>query len=136
MRAAEEVENSYIGRTGKAIEPMIRPLGFTWEMGVSLITGFVAKEVVVSTMGVLYQVGTDSEESLAAAISAPESGITPLAAFGFLLFVLIYTPCVVAIMATRREIGTLWMWFSIFYLLALAWLVSFGVYRIGLLFIR
>lgn len=134
MRAAEEVENSYIGRTGKAIEPMIRPLGFTWEMGVSLITGFVAKEVVVSTMGVLYQVGTDSEDSLATAISAPESGITPLAAFGFMLFVLIYTPCVVAVMATRREIGTLWMWFSMLYQLALAWLVSFGVYRIGLLF--
>ncbi len=136
MRAAEEVENSYIGRTGKAIEPMIRPLGFTWEMGVSLITGFVAKEVVVSTMGVLYQVGTESDDSLATAISAPESGITPLAAFGFMLFVLIYTPCVVAVMATRREIGALWMWFSILYQLALAWFVSFGVYRIGLLFIR
>ena len=135
MRAAEEIESSYIGIAGKAIEPVIRPLGFTWEMGVSLITGFVAKEVVVSTMGVLYQVGTDSEASLTTAISAPESGITPLAAFGFMLFVLIYTPCVVAVMATRREIGTLWMWFSILYQFVLAWRVSFGAYRIGLLFI-
>jgi len=131
---AERIENSFIGRAGKAVAPVMRPLGFTWEMGVGLITGFVAKEVVVSTLGVLYHVGgEDAEEtqSLSEALRSPENGITPLAAFGFMIFVLLYTPCIVTVAAVRREAGTRWMWFSVGYQLALAWLASFAVYRIG-----
>jgi len=128
---AMQIENSFIGRAGKSIEPVVRPLGFTWEMGVSLVTGFVAKEVIVSTMGVLYQVQEDDESSLQDELRSPKSGVTPLSAFAFLIFVLIYTPCIAAVVAIKREIGTRWMWFSIGYQTALAWLMSFGVYRIG-----
>ncbi len=135
-RAAREIRNSYIGRTGVAIEPIVAPLGFTWEMGVSLITGFVAKEVTVSTLGVLYHVGGDEANggrSLSAALSDPSSGISPLAAFAFMVFVLLYTPCIITVIAVKREVGARWMWFSIGYQLVLAWLVCFGIYQIGTL---
>jgi ferrous iron transport protein B len=129
--AAEVTENSVIGRTGRVLYPVVRPLGFSWEMGVSLVTGFVAKEVVVSTMGVLYHADAEARTSLPDALRDPASGLTPLAAFGFMLFVLLYTPCIITVIAIKREVGTRWMWFSIGYQLVLAWLVSFGVYQIG-----
>jgi ferrous iron transport protein B len=134
--ASLRIENSYIGRAGRLVAPAIRPLGFTWEMGVSLITGFVAKEVVVSTLGVLYHSETGDEaggHSLSAALRDPANGISPLAAFGFMIFVLLYTPCIVTVIAVKREAGTGWMWFSIGYQLVLAWLVSFAIYQIGTL---
>jgi ferrous iron transport protein B len=132
--AARLVEDSYIGRAGKAIYPAVRPLGFSWEMGVSLITGFVAKEVVVSTLGVLYHAEaatSNGEQSLAAALRDPSGGVTPLGGFAFMLFVLLYTPCIVAVIAIKREIGARWMAFSVGYQLVLAWLASFAVYQIG-----
>lgn len=132
--AAEMIEDSYIGRAGRAVYPVVRPIGFSWEMGVSLITGFVAKEVVVSTLGVLYHADASEAgpgETLPDALRDPSSGITPLAAFAFMVFILLYTPCIVSVIAIKREVGTGWMWFSIGYQLALAWLVSFGIYRIG-----
>jgi len=134
-KSSEAVEKSYIGRLGHLVEPVIRPLGFSWRMGVSLLTGFVAKEVVISSMGVLYQVGEETEdsESLKEALGDPRHGITPLIALGFMLFVLLYTPCVVAVIAVRREIGTRWMFFNISYQLILAWGVAFLVYQIGTL---
>ncbi len=132
-RAAQQIETSYIGRAGKFIHPVVAPMGFTWEMGVSLMTGFVAKEVIVSTMGVLYHTAESSSESLQSAIGDPSSGVTPLSAFAFMVFVLLYTPCIVAVAAIKREAGARWMWFSIGYQTALAWLVSFGVYRVGTL---
>jgi ferrous iron transport protein B len=130
---ARLVENSFIGRTGKAIQPVVAPLGFTWEMGVGLITGFVAKELTVSTLGVLHQaeIDADGTDSLAEALRDPERGVTPLAGFAFMLFVLLYTPCIITVIAIKREVGAGWMWFSIGYQMALAWLVSFGVYQIG-----
>jgi len=133
---ARLIEDSYIGRAGKVLHPAVKPLGFSWEMGVSLITGFVAKEVVVSTLGVLYHVeatATNGDNSLPAALRDPSSGITPLGGFAFMLFVLLYTPCIVAVAAIKREVGTRWMVFSVGYQMALAWLVSFGVYQIGTL---
>lgn len=129
--AAEVTENSIIGRTGKVLHPVVRPLGFSWEMGVSLVTGFVAKEVVVSTLGVLYHADADAEASLPDALRDPSSGITPLAGFAFMLFVLLYTPCIITVIAMKREVGTRWMWFAVGYQLVLAWTVSFGVYQIG-----
>jgi ferrous iron transport protein B len=130
---ARLVEDSFIGRTGKAIHPVVEPLGFTWEMGVGLITGFVAKELTVSTLGVLHQANIDAEGtgSLAEALRDPDRGVTPLAGFAFMLFVLLYTPCIITVIAIKREVGAGWMWFSIGYQMALAWLVSFGVYQIG-----
>ena len=141
---AEQQANSYLGRIGKTIEPVIRPLGFDWKMGVSLLSGIAAKEIVVSTLGVLVQAGTDSDETNQTLIhnlqnevhtSGPRKGekvYTPLSAFSFLLFILIYFPCVAVIAAIKKESGS-WKWaaFTIFYTTALAWIVSFAFYQIG-----
>ena len=121
----ERLSKSYIGRLGKAIEPVIRPLGFDWKLGVSLITGFVAKEVVVSTMGVLYQTGED-ENGLKDAIR--KSGIDKCTALAFMVFVLIYVPCMVSLVTIWRETGSLgWTFFSIGYLMTLAWIMAYLV---------
>lgn len=133
-RAAEILNHSYIGRLGDAIEPVVTPIGFNWQMGVSLITGFVAKEVVVSSMGVLYQLGEEINEesnSLIAALQDPDKGITPLVAYAFMVFVLLYTPCIVSVLAMRREIGLRWMWFAVVFQLILAWLAAFIIYQGG-----
>jgi ferrous iron transport protein B len=133
-RSAADMEYTVIGRLGKLTEPLIRPLGFDWRMGVSIITGFVAKEVVVSTMGVLYRVGDDETEGsgqLREALRAPQYNLTPLKALAFLVFILLYTPCIAAILAIRRELGARWMWFDVGYQLVLAWVMSFLVYQGG-----
>ncbi len=132
--AAASIEQSAIGRAGRVIEPVLRPLGFDWRMGVSLVSGFVAKEVVVSTMGVLYHVGASGEEgvpALRAVLRDPEHGFTPLVAAAFMVFVLLYTPCVASILAMRRELGASWMWFDVGYQLVLAWGLAFAVYQGG-----
>ncbi|WP_456434381.1 ferrous iron transport protein B [Thermosulfuriphilus sp.] len=131
---APPIEESYIGQAGQAIEPLIAPLGFNWQMGVSLMTGFVAKEVVVSSMGVLYHVREATTEggfsSLSEALKS--SGITPLTAFAFMVFVLIYVPCIVSVITIWRETGSVrWTFFSIFYLMTLAWLVAFFIRQAG-----
>ena len=89
------------------------------------MTGFFAKEVVVSSMGVLYQIGeeeTEDSRSLMAALQSPENGITPLAAFSFMLFVLLYTPCITVLVAIRQEIGTRWAIGSVLLQLSVAWI--------------
>jgi ferrous iron transport protein B len=131
--AAERLQASYIGRIGQAIEPVIRPLGFDWKLGVSLLTGFVAKEVVVSTMGVLYQAKAKEEEDLSGLQAAlKKSGMTPVTALAFMAFVLIYVPCMVTIVTIWRETGSLgWAGFAISYLIVLAWIVAFGIQKIG-----
>ncbi|HEY9115557.1 MAG TPA: ferrous iron transport protein B, partial [Bacteroidales bacterium] len=136
-------ENSYIGRLGKFIEPIIRPLGFDWKMGVSLIAGSAAKEVVISTMGVIYQTdpNVNENQSLISRIqdekyeSGPKKGqsvFTPLVAFSFMLFILIYFPCIAVIAAIKNESGQ-WKWsaFLAVYTTALAWTVSFITFQIG-----
>lgn len=147
-KASSLQEQSYIGHIGKMVEPVMRPLGFDWKMSVSLLTGVAAKEVVVSTMGVLYQAeGSDEElnHSLSKRLQeetykeGPKKGektFTPLVAFGFMLFILIYFPCVATIVAIKKESGH-WKWalFSIFYSTGMAWLVAFLTYQIGSLFI-
>ncbi|MBP2657365.1 MAG: der 3 [Firmicutes bacterium] len=133
--AAEKLAGSYAGRFGHLIEPAIQPLGFDWKMGVSLFAGFTAKEVVVSTMGTLYSMGKvedDTTELQTALVEDP--AFSPLVAYVLMVFSLIYTPCVAAMAVVRRETNS-WKWtaFTITYSVALAWIVSFGVYRIGLL---
>lgn len=129
---AEQQENSYIGQLGKAIEPAIEPLGFDWKLGIGLLTGVGAKELVVSTLGVLYVDDSEAEvERLAERIP-----ITPLVAFCYMLFSLIYFPCVAALAAIKNESGS-WKWaiFAAVYTTALAWIITFAVYRIGSLII-
>lgn len=143
---AERQEKSYIGRIGHAIEPVIAPLGFDWKMGVSIVTGLAAKEIVVSTMGVLYQADLEADETSGSLISKLQeqtytSGelkgqkvFTPLVAYGFMLFILIYFPCVAVIAAIKKEAGWGWAIFTMVYTTGLAWLVSFLVYQVGSLF--
>lgn len=129
---AEQQGNSYIGQLGQAVEPVIAPLGFDWKLGIGLISGAGAKELVVSTLGVLYMDNPDSDTvSLAERIP-----ITPLVAFCYMLFVLIYFPCIATLTAIKQESGS-WKWaiFTACYTTVLAWVVSFMVYQIGGLFI-
>ncbi len=143
----ERLENSYIGRLGKGIEPVMRPLGFDWKMSVSLLTGVAAKEVVVSTMGVLYQVEENgTENNLVQKIrnekysNGPQKGeavFTPLVAIGFLVFILIYFPCIAVIAAVRREAGKgYWAVFLMVYTTLLAWGASYIIFNVGKLFIN
>ena len=134
--------NSYIGKIGKFIEPVMRPLGFDWKMSVSLLSGVAAKEIVVSTMGVLYQVEDDeTASSLVVRLQneRDENGnpvFTPLVAFGFMIFILLYFPCVASIAAISKESGS-WKWamFTVFYTTFLAWTASLLIHQIGSLFI-
>lgn len=167
----QQQEQSYIGRIGKTIEPVFRAQGFDWKLDVGLIAGVGAKEIVASTLGVLYATspepsaggeiaGQDGKESHDNSLplqketeetlvsSSSESlgavslrakmeadGITPLAAFSFLLFVLLYFPCIATIVAIKNESGS-WRWamFAAFYTTAIAWIVSAVVYQLGSLF--
>lgn len=129
---AEQQENSYIGQIGKAIEPVIEPLGFDWKMGVGILSGIGAKELVVSTLGVLYT-NDDGIESIDLADRIP---ITPLVAYGYMLFVLIYFPCIATVAAIKNESGS-WKWaaFTICYTTLLAWIVAFLVHQVGGIFL-
>ena len=129
---AEQQENSYIGQIGKAIEPVIKPLGFDWKLGIGLISGVGAKELVVSTLGVLYTNEGDVENvNLSNRIP-----ITPLVALAYMLFVLIYFPCIATFAAIKQESGS-WKWaiFAAGYTTGLAWLVAFTVFQIGSLIV-
>ena len=118
----ENMEESYLATIGHWLEPVMRPLGFDWKMSVCLLTGLPAKEAIVSTMGILYP----AESAL--------SAFTPVTAYAFMVFVLLYFPCVATITTLRREIGAKWAWYSVAQSLVLAWLLSFMIYQIGSLF--
>ena len=128
---AEQQEHSYIGQIGKAMEPAIEPLGFDWKLGVGLLSGIGAKELVVSTLGVLYT----NEEDIESVNLSDRIPISPTVALGYMLFVLIYFPCVATLAAIKQESGS-WKWafFAAFYTTALAWLVAFAINSIGNLF--
>lgn len=139
---SEQLENSFIGIIGHAVEPVIQPLGFDWKMGISLLTGIAAKEVVISTMAVLYQEDDPNStasltDKLRAEVheSGPHKGkavYTSHASLAFLLFVLIYVPCIAVLAAIRREAGG-WKWAALMaaYTTLLAWTVSFLVFQTG-----
>lgn len=136
---AEHQEKSYIGQIGRAIEPVIRPLGFDWKMGISLVTGVAAKEIVVSTMGVIYQAEEPGSlrKNIKEAVYTEGSRagtpvFTPIATLSFLMFSLIYFPCVATIAAIYKESGS-WKWamFTVLYTTGLAWLIAFGIYQTG-----
>ena len=115
----DNMEESYLATIGHWMEPVMRPLGFDWKMSVCLLTGLPAKEAIVSTMGILYPAET--------ALSA----FTPVTAYAFMVFVLLYFPCVATITTLRREIGAKWAWYSVAQSLVLAWLLSFLIHLIG-----
>ncbi len=141
-----QLEQSFIGHIGQFVEPVMQPLGFDWKMSISLIAGGAAKEIVVSTMGVLYEAGGGEEGSdLISKLqdqkynSGPRKGekvFSPLVALSFMIFVLIYFPCVAVIAAIKKESGK-WKWalFVVVYTTILAWLASFAVFQLGSLII-
>lgn len=141
----QQQEQSYIGRVGKAIEPVFTPQGFNWKLDVSLIAGVGAKEIVASTIGVLYSgddsfadddsFSDDNEKYTRLHQIMQHDGITPLAAYCYLLFILLYFPCIATIAAIKNETGS-WRWalFVAGYTTVMAWAVSAAVYRVGLLF--
>lgn len=136
-------ENSYIGKIGKSIEPAIQPLGFDWKMGVSLLSGVAAKEIVVSTMAVLYQTDDAEASGNAQLIEQIKNDkypdgtpvFTTLSAISFLIFILVYFPCVAVIAAIKKEAGS-WKWalFTIFYTTGLAYFLSLIIYQAGQMF--
>ena len=133
----EQIENSYMGQMGKAIEPLVEPLGFNWQMGVSVLTGAAAKEIVVSTMGVLYTGETDADEESTSLKEKLQTATKPngepvfnwMVAYSFMLFILLYFPCIAALAAIKREAGWKWVAFEVVYTTAVAWIVSFIFYQ-------
>ena len=134
LREAERQKKSYLGQVGHVIEPLVRPLGFDWRTGVALVSGFVAKEIVVSVHGVLFQVGEEVDEESQGLIKAlRRSHMTPLIAYSFMVFSLLYTPCLATVGTIKKETGS-WGWtlFSVVYSLIIAWIMAFTVYQVGL----
>ena len=129
----EQQENSYIGQIGKAIEPAMQPLGFDWKMSVGLLSGIGAKEIVASTLGVLYNESDESDGDMTDIGS--KMHISPLIAYCYMLFVLIYFPCIATFAAIKQETGK-WRWaiFSAVYTTVLAWIICFVVYNMAALF--
>ena len=149
MPHAQQQEQSYIGRMGKAIEPVFSPQGFNWKLDVSLLAGVGAKEIVASSIGVLYsgddeiddddddfsedtEFSDDSEKYTRLRQAMLRDGISPLAAYAYLIFILLYFPCVATIVAIKNETGS-WHWalFAAGYTTAVAWIISALVYQIG-----
>ncbi len=147
QKEEERQERSYIGQVGHFIEPVIAPLGFDWKIGMSIITGMAAKEIVVSSMGVLYQASMNADEnsqSLKDKLqeqtfrSGPKIGqkvFSPLVAFGLMVFVLIYFPCVAVVAAIRKEANWRWALFTTVYTTAIAWVAAFAIYQVGSLLV-
>lgn len=113
------LESSWLAWLGKAIEPVMRPLGFDWKLSVCLLTGLPAKEAIASTFAILF-----GNEASAAAL-------TPVSAYAFLVFVLLYFPCVATISTIRREINIKWAVFLVVYSLVLAWLMAWVITMVG-----
>lgn len=144
QQQAEQQEGSYIGQLGNLVLPVMKPLGFDWKMSVGILSGIAAKEVVVGTLGVLYQTDVESAEGSGKLIdklrqqehtSGPQAGkpvFTPLIAMSYMIFILIYFPCVAVVAAVKKESGS-WKYaaFLVFYTTAIAWIASFAVYQIG-----
>ncbi|MBJ2193558.1 MAG: ferrous iron transport protein B [Muribaculaceae bacterium] len=139
MLTEYQQSNSILGKIGQFVEPVVRPMELGWKSCVSLIAGSAAKEVVVSTLGVLY-VGDDDAELLTERLQSPsrltgKTPFTPASALAFMVFVLLYFPCIATLTAIARETGS-WKYalFSVIYNTGLAWVFAFLTYRIAVLF--
>lgn len=138
--AIDPSRDSYLEMAGKAINPLLEPLGFHWRASVAALAGVPAKEIVVSTLGVLYTGDEEaSEQSLSTRLTSPNDAtgkpdFTAAAALSFMIFVLLYCPCIATITAIVKETGNpRYGLFSVLYNTAIAWVVAFIVYRIALL---
>ena len=131
----EQQEHSFIGYVGKAMEPVLEPLGFDWRMGVGIVAGVGAKELVVSTLGVMY--ADDAGDSVAETRlqRALVKSVTPAAALAYMVFILLYFPCIATFVAIKNESGG-WKWAIItaIYTIVLAWVAAFITFRIASLF--
>jgi ferrous iron transport protein B len=129
------LENSLAGRLGHFIEPVFRPIGFDWKITVASVTGFAAKEVIVSTLSILYRAGSgeDSDNEAMRDAIRQDPYMRPLVAFVFMLFTLIIPPCFAALAAMKAEIGVKWVGFELVFLFGLGWFLSFIVYQLGTL---
>ena len=128
---ADLAANSMLGKIGRWIAPVFAPIGIDWRGGIALLSGFVAKEIVVSTLGVLHAV-TDRQGGNALKNALIAAGMTPLAALAMMVFVLLYLPCLATVTAIRRETGSFkWMALSIGYNTSIAWVMAFTVYQVG-----
>lgn len=130
---------SYLEHFGRVVEPALKPLGFDWKMSVSLVTGITAKEFIISTLGVVYQAEEDSasDEQINTSLMArikEEKVFNKANALSFMIFALLYMPCVATAFTIKKETGT-WKWalISIFSTIAVAWIAGFFAYRVGLL---
>ena len=139
----EQIEQSYIAQIGQFVEPVFTPLDYDWKIGVSLFTGIAAKELILSSMGVLYQSPDDSEVTLQNKLaeqtyeSGPKMGervFTPAVGYSMMLFILIYIPCIAAIAAIKKEAGAKWALFMTLYSCTMAWMAAFIVKIIGGIF--
>lgn len=145
-RESERMEKSYIGQLGHMIVPVIEPLGWDWKIGVSIITGLAAKEIVIGSMGVLYQSDMSADENSVnlknrlqqqVFTSGPRIGekvFSPIVAYSLMLFILIYFPCVAVIAAIKKEANWKWATFTMVYTTVLAWFVAFAAYQVGNIF--
>ena len=137
----EQQEHSFIGYIGKAIEPVLEPLGFNWRMGVGIVAGVGAKELVVSTLGVMY---ADDEPVAGEPVADGADGtrlqraltrsVTPAGALAYMVFILLYFPCVATFIAIRNESGS-WKWAIVtaVYTIVLAWIAAFITFRVATL---
>ena len=136
--AREQQEHSFIGYVGKAMEPVLEPLGFDWRMGVGIVAGVGAKELVVSTLGVMYaddepiDVMTGDSSGDTRLQRALTRSVTPAAALAYMVFILLYFPCIATFVAIKKESGG-WKWaiFTAVYTIALAWVAAFITFRIA-----
>ena len=131
--AQQALAYSAAGRVGTFIAPVMAPLGFNWKLGVATITGFAAKEVVVSTLGILYQVGTEESEQSSGlrGTLAASPDFSPLVAFVLMLTTLIFPPCVAALATIKAELGWKWLGIVFLYQLVLGWILGAAVFQIG-----
>jgi len=127
------LEHSFAGDIGRGINPVFRPLGFNWRLSIASFTGFAAKEVVVSTLGILYSIGTEEDETstgLRGAL-ANDPDMSPLTAFVFMIFTLIIPPCIAALGTIKAELGWKWLGFEVLFQLLLGWVICFIIFRAG-----
>jgi ferrous iron transport protein B len=130
-----EMESSYLGMIGKFSEPIFEPLGFDWKMAVALETGLAAKEVVVATLGVLYSLGDEVDEESSSLLNQLRENIPFASAVAFIVFVMIYLPCLAAVTVFSRESGKFrYTIYLIGFTTISAYLLSFIAYRVTLLF--
>jgi len=134
FNSEQHLTNSIAGKIGKFIEPVIKPIGFNWKIGISVITGFAAKEIVVSTLSILYK-AEEGESNLQEKLKNDPS-FNPLVAFVLMIFILTVSPCFATLSIVRLELGTKWLLFHLFQTTLTAWILSFIVFQTGRLIFK